>query len=42
MALRIPFIGSFRSARGVVDGGGRGFNAGVCLTVIGDGGGPFL
>jgi hypothetical protein len=36
IALRIPFIGSFRSATVVVVG--RGFNVGVCLTVAGDGG----
>ncbi len=42
MALRIPFIGSVRSAIGVVDGGERTFTVGVCLTVIGDGGGPFF
>jgi hypothetical protein len=39
----MPFIGSFRSASGVVDGGERGLNVGgvCCLTVVGDGGGPF-
>jgi hypothetical protein len=40
----MPFIGSFRSASGVVDGGERTLNVGAgvcCLTVVGDGGGPF-
>ena len=37
MALRIPFIGSFRSAVVVVVG--RGFTTGGCLTAAGDGGG---
>jgi hypothetical protein len=40
----MPFIGSFRSASGVVDGGKRTLNVGAgvcCLTVVGDGGGPF-
>ncbi len=41
-------MGSFRSAIGVVDGGERALNVGICLTdvgvclaVVGDGGGPF-
>ncbi len=38
----MPFIGSFRSASGIVDGGERALNVGgVCLAVVGDGGGPF-
>jgi len=42
MAFRMPFIGSFRSASGIVDGGERTLNVGgVCLAVVGDGGGPF-
>lgn len=43
MALRMPLIGSVRSASGVVDDGKRGLNVGTtgCLAAaVGEGGGP--